>query len=228
MHAAAPSAPERDILIVGGVVGKWRRQRNPRRFQPFGGTAEARNSMLVMPRICRTLASILRLALVLAASLGLALANQDSEGSESSQESIAKADASAQAAGIEVGQGAAGTATEPEQKGADRTELNLLGEVDNRWRGEQAQRKRPAHSRRQQRPEGNQHPDGHERNDRARIRPFPRLFWQRVRESVQAPDPPQARSPPRLPWFHLRDPRQQHLFRALVLPSRVRKAGANE
>ena len=130
MQAAVPSAPERDILVVGGGVGKWRRQRNPRRFQPFGGTAEARNSMLVMPRICRTPTSILRLALVLAASLGLALANQDSEGSESSQESIAKADPSAQAAGIEVGQGAAGTATEPEQKGADRTELNLLGEVD--------------------------------------------------------------------------------------------------
>ena len=130
MHAATTPVSERDILVVGGVAGEWRHQRNLRRFHLSVVAVGARNSMLIKPRIGQTLPWVLRLAVTLSISLGLALANQDSEGSQSSQEYLAKADSPAQADGVELAPEAAGATSGPEPKVAERTELNLLGEVD--------------------------------------------------------------------------------------------------
>ena len=83
--------------------------------------------MLVKPRIGRTPNRTLRLAVLLCAGFGLAIANQNSEGSEAS---AAEADAVVAATGAEPDLGAAGSETGTKPASSDRTELNLLGEVD--------------------------------------------------------------------------------------------------
>lgn len=84
--------------------------------------------MRITPHIATASRRILRLAALLSAGLGPALAGADEAGGVIVEESVAEA--VAEAAGTDLGQESAGTANDPEVLDADRTELNLLGEVD--------------------------------------------------------------------------------------------------
>lgn len=84
--------------------------------------------MLITPRTARTPSRILRLAVLLCAGLGLSLGSQNAAGNEDGEASAADADGLV--AGAQPGPLVDGNSDEPETKGADRTALNLLGEVD--------------------------------------------------------------------------------------------------